>query len=341
MSTSSNVHTVLIPRKQIRVREERNFRGARNAKKQSELVASLKENGQLEAIGVVATGEEEFPYELDYGYGRLLALETIGKSDVLCTVRQHKGSKQAVALARMADNWIENMHRSDVSYINQAVFVSKLVNGTYYVDEGEAAEPVKKEDIIEKFGLNLPRINALLRVEKTIGDQAKDICRKLDVPVQLIMHLTTIKGDEEKRDAAQLEILEAWAKEQEALKSQGRKRSVREDAGQKRGKKGKKEEKEPGLVSGNRKVNYAVHKAEEDKAFSWDEYLTTVQHKQAVLAEEKGAEAKEQALIMKGIENGMRFAKGDLKKLPLVKADFDCLYVQEPEVEEEAAEAAE
>ena len=344
MTTSSNIHTVMIPRKQIRVREERNFRLARSTKKQQELVASIKEHGQLEALGVVATGEEDFLYELDYGYGRYLALTELGKTDILCNVREHKGSKQAIALARMADNWTENIVRADVSYIDQAVFIASLVNGTYFVEEGEEAKPVSKEDIVEKFGLNLPRINALLRVVKTVGPQSCDVARKIDAPVALIMQLTTVKGEGGDRDQDQLALLEVWAKEQQELKSQGRKRREREDKGEKRGKNGKgkkgKEEK-TGVVSGTRKVDYAVHKAEEDKSFSWDEYITTVHAKQESLAEEKGADAREQHLIMKGIEIGLRFAKGDLKKLPLVKADFEVLYVQEPEVEEASEEAAE
>lgn len=357
MTTKTEEQLVHILPALIFVDPEDNIAAERSEEKNVEdLAKNMKDRadrGQpplLEPISVENGGSEAQPYRLGFGYRRMAAWLLNGwqKKPIPCMVKSYAKGQ---GVLRVVDMWSENLERQDASYIDYARMATSMLKGTYRVRPGEEAKTHTQEEVMFLLGLSRTQLGRYVKVMNRISPDLATLAKKCDAPQRLIQNMVEVKeadsfdgkgsspSDEEleaKKVELQEAVLKKWHEQQQALKAVGRKRGERSDKGTPKGKKGsKKADEVKGVVSGTKKVNYAVHKTDDDKSFSIDEYLTVIREKAKTLSAEKSRESQVEAAVAKGIGIGIAFMRGELKKLPLNKADFECLY-ETPE--EEAGE---
>lgn len=340
MSSVPTSEATSTPWKTIYVEPNANIRS--DMPKRKEMAASLKDNGQLQPVVVAKGGPEGYLYTLVAGNRRMLGFEDNGwtSKDVLIVVREYK--KGHASLARIADNWIENSEREDVSPFDLAERVHQLVSGTYPAVQGEKAEPQPKAAIQELLGISTSQLNNLLRVYRDVDPDVASKARKAGVPLRVLIAWAGVEGKGKDADAVaedkankQMAMFEEWKQTQEALAEAGRKRAPKSA----KGGKGKATEAEPssGIISRERKIDSGYTTKSKDgeakpRKFTPDDYLTVVRSKQS---ETKAGEEKAR---LQGIIDAFRFFTGEVSKLPgLTAADFKVL---EEEAEEEEDEAA-
>jgi len=314
-----------IPWKQIHVPVGRNVRS--DLPDIEELGENMKEHGQITPIVVRNGGSDEQPFTLVAGARRMAAFKHNGwqARDVLCVIREYK---KGDVLGPIADNWIENSQRVDVSFIDQANWVHQLVTGNYPVDEGEVAEPIEKKEICDRLGITQNYLNKMLRSFEKIDPAVAEKAKEADAPARLILALSQVEGKGatkeakvESRAAKQDELVEEYKAAQKALEAQGRSRSIRSDKGKggKNRSSSRDEPEEMGLIRLSRKLD--------DKGYSAEDYLAVLEHKQNTT---KGADNAYYA----GMHDILRWLTGDVKRCPqIVAADFAVLEPEE-EVEE-------
>lgn len=325
-----------IPYKQIRIPEEILMRGV-DQKKAESIAASMKtsEIGQLEPIIVANGGESNQPYELVAGRHRLAAYEINGWEgrEVDCVVRNY--GKAGGVVARLVDMWAENVERSEVHPLDRAVFVLRMVEGTF----ADPPDPLDKEEICRRLNLSKKHLNNYLRLARNIAPDIAKAAKAAGAPMRLLVRLSELRGapqeDDEDKEAEyadrarqQLHLFTIWHEREKALLAEGRQRSTRSDVGQTRGKRGKAEEDdEPkGLISGNQRIATAKYVDEDERSYKVDEIIEVTKAKYASLEKARGAAEQKHAEFFKGVLTGMRFAKGEIQAIPgLVKKDFDIL----------------
>jgi ParB/RepB/Spo0J family partition protein len=316
-----------IPFKQLYIDPSRNYR--QDSPKVKEMGQSLKDNGQLDPIIVSNGGPDGTPYIVRGGFRRCAGFILNGwqNRDIDVTVREYK---KGDAVSPLFDAIIHNKDREDVSALDMAEAIHQMVNGTYPVGEGETATPVDKKEIAVRLNLLPGTVNNFLRVFDHLDPDVAKKCRKAGAPMRLMVFWAGLKGtgrtDDAKAEnlaAKQSEAFEEWLKAKTELEESGRQKKPRKLKGAKDGGEGGE-----GGEGGGGNDGSMVNKTKTAHLEACIEVLNLK------LADADGDEAA----LLKGRIEALRFVTGDLKKLPGVnKSDLEALDVSdEPEEEEKA-----
>lgn len=330
--------SIYIPGEQIRSDEPETQR----------LADRLKADGQIYPVLVAEGGPDGKEYTLVEGFRRCAAFVLNGwqNREIEVKVVQSK-----TPLDRIATNWNANMEREGINFIDQCECVASLVDGTYPVIPGEKAEPVERYEIAQRLGITTGQVSRMLNVKRNVDSDVLSLARKSQAPSYIVLNIAKIEGDEdldgEKRKDDRMKkqsaVLTAWIDKQNQLKEQGRVRSERSDKGTKKGSKkngksahgkgGKNGKHETvGAVAPEKRVAHATYKDEKERAYSVEDYVTVLTNKTKTIAKDREKKPvselslREQVIRLQGIIDGMRFMKGEIKRLPdLTKEDFEVL----------------
>lgn len=128
-----------------------NYRTVMDQVALEELASAMKENGQLQAVGV--TSNPDGTYDLNYGFRRVEAAKLLGWS----TIKAEIGEK-ANAVVHRFNNLTENMARENLTTYDQAMAFHDLKQN-YKVSGSEIAR---------KAGKNVSYVNNLIRVVESL-----------------------------------------------------------------------------------------------------------------------------------------------------------------------------
>jgi ParB/RepB/Spo0J family partition protein len=233
----------------------------------AELAFSLEANGQLEPVILQDAGDGTFI--LRAGRRRHAAFEHNGwqNREMLANVRTY--AKNDV-LGPIADNWIENSQRVDVSFVDQSRWVHQLVTGTYPTDDGVEPVAYDKKTVCERLHISQNYLNKMLNLVENVDEKVVEKAIEAKIPARLALEITRVKGtgvDEEEqaksRKAKALEMIGDYKHAQDRLEKHGRKRAGRSDAGRSR-KNGKADENK-GFLNTNKKLD--------DRGYTAADYL--------------------------------------------------------------------
>jgi ParB/RepB/Spo0J family partition protein len=324
MSTPTTVQKA-IPWKQIRIPEGRNVRS--DLPDIEELAANMVEHGQISPITVRNGRDGDQPYELVAGARRMAAFAFNGwqDGDVMCVVREYS---EGDFLGPIADNWIENSQRVNVSFMDQANWIHRLVKGNYPVAEGEEAKPVDKKDICERFNISSTYLNSMLRSVEKIDESAAKKAMRADVPNSLVIAMARVEGEGETpedkqgdRAAKQEKLVDEYVAKKKELEAAGRKRAPRTEK-KKTSRLRDEEPEDTGILRLAKKLD--------EKGRTVRDYMVVLEAKEGAV---KGAGEKS---YYEGMRDAFRWLTGEVKRCPMLKeADFDVLIEEEEEEEEE------
>lgn len=306
--------SIYIPDSQIRSDEP----------KVKELAESIKENGQIYPVLVTEGGPDGKDYTLNEGFRRCAAFVLNDWQDREIEV---KVIAKKNPFDRIAINWIANMNREDINFLDQCECVGHYIDGTYAVLPGEKAAPIERYEIAQRLRISTGQVTRMYRVFKNLDPDVASLARKADIakvsegvtevpnaksvriPSWLLLDIAKIEGegdDEDKKqeDKArkQAAVLHAFIEKRRKLEEEGRVRSERSDKGSKKngkhGKntkngKGSKHDEEPaGVVAPEKKLHHAIYKNDKDRPYSVEDYVTVLAKKQKVLVRERNIEVK-------------------------------------------------
>lgn len=327
--------SIYIPGEQIRSDEPETQR----------LADRLKADGQIYPVLVALGGPDGKDYTLVEGFRRCAAFVLNGWQNREIEV---KIVDSKTPLDRIATNWNANMEREGINFIDQCECVANLVDGTYAVIPGEKAEPVERYEIAQRLGITTGQVSRMLNVKRNVDPDVLSLARKSQAPSYIVLSIAKIDGsedlDEEKRRDDRMKkqsaVLTAWIDKQNQLKEQGRVRSERSDKGTKKGSKkngkGKSHKngghEKVGVVTPEKRVAHAAYKDDKERGYSVEDYVTVLTEKTKTMAKDKAKKPvselslREQVIRLQGIIDGMRFMKGEIKRLPdLTNEDFEVL----------------
>lgn len=324
--------------------------------KVQEIAASLKEHGQYYPVLVTEGGPDGKKYTLNEGFRRCAAWVVNGWQDSKPIEIKIIAKKKP--FDRIVTNWVANMEREGINYLDQCHTVGHLIEGTYAVLPGEKAVAIERYEIAQKLNITTGQVGRMYRVYKNLHPAVVSLARSVTdpvgpVPSSLLLEIAKIeKGegeDAEKKDEdrarRQGTMLTEWIEKKKKLEAEGRIRSTRSDKGTtkkngaaKNGKSAKNgkhvQEANIGVVAPERRVVHAVYKNEKDRSYSVEDYITVLTRKQQSLVKERNIVIKrptelsyrEQVIRLNGIRDGMRLLKGEITKLSdLTNEDFDVL----------------
>lgn len=156
------------------------------------LVSSIREHGQQVPILVRPHPEREGRYQVVYGHRRLRAVAELGKS-VRAVVKPLSDEQVVVAQGQ------ENSARTDLSFIEKALFAARLEEGGFGRDVIMAALSVDKTGLsrLISAAVKVPReiIEAIGPAPKTGRDRWVDLAARLEPPAMVEKALRAI-GEE-------------------------------------------------------------------------------------------------------------------------------------------------
>lgn len=131
-------------------------------KKISELAQSIAEYGILQPIGIRKHPEIPFQYVIAFGERRWRAATELGLETIRCIVIPDNAAKDRKAIAL-----IENLHRSDLTALENALAIKELMSD----------EKLSMEAIGKKLGLGKTRVHQLLNILNLPEEMLKSFCR--------------------------------------------------------------------------------------------------------------------------------------------------------------------
>lgn len=264
----------------------------------AELAARIAAGGQLTPI--VVTKEDDLPkgyeYRLRAGARRHKAFELLGWEgrQIMAVVRSYKG--EDAAARAYADTWSENFDRVNVSAIDQADAIGRLVSGTYG-SGGKAERPLTKEEIATVLGLTEDVVRLGIRISTRLTPLAKELVRAqepgLRAPARRLAAWALKKSEED-----QLACVHAWIAERKAASDAGRQRAPRKNGDAAHtADDGDEEPRTRGTIAEGKRVG--------KKGIPLSEHLQAALHAAGL---EKD---KEEKRYLEGLADGLRFVTGD------------------------------
>ncbi len=156
------------------------------------LVASIREHGQQVPILVRPHPEREGRYQVVYGHRRLRAIRDLGKS-VRAVIKPLSDEQVVIAQGQ------ENSARTDLSFIEKALFAARLEEGGFGRETIMAALSVDKTGLsrLISAAVKIPReiIEAIGPAAKTGRDRWVELAARLDHRPAVDKALRTIAED--------------------------------------------------------------------------------------------------------------------------------------------------
>lgn len=129
-----------------------------NLKSISELAESIKINGLINPITVLEKKQKEGGYLIVAGERRYLAFSYLGVSTIPCVILHNSNANTSFI------SLIENVQREDLSLIEQAVYLQKILD-EYSISHNDLAKKIGKS---RSYVTNILRLNNLSPVVKNL-----------------------------------------------------------------------------------------------------------------------------------------------------------------------------
>ncbi len=153
------------------------------------LAKSISRNGLLTPI-IVVKNKDRRGFTLVAGERRLRACQKLGMSEIPCIIENYSSDESAVLAL------VENMHREDLNYFEQAEGIEKLINSL----------GMTQSKVCAMLGISQPSASNKMRLLK-LSDEIKQLAIENDFPERVARGLLKI-DDEEKRLNAAIVIAE-------------------------------------------------------------------------------------------------------------------------------------